>query len=87
MGSKRVGQVRFMAIPGDHAGSAVPHLHAFIGSGQVVIELLAGNRVGLSTAHALPTRGKVTKNEVRIVLATAHAAFDDLLALWEEAQP
>lgn len=43
--------LRFRAISGDHPGSAVPHLHADIGSGEVVIELVPAGAVRLSGAH------------------------------------
>ena len=86
MGSKRIGQVRFRVISGDHAGSAVPHVHADIGSGEVVVELVAGG-VRLSGAHSDPIRGRVTTNELRIVLRTARDSYQQLLELWKESQP
>lgn len=86
MGSKRIGQVRFRVISGDHAGAAIPHIHADIGGGEVVIELCAGG-VRLSKAHSEPIRGRVTKNEVRIVLRTARDAYDELIELWRDSQP
>lgn len=76
----------FRVISGDHAGSSVPHIHADIGSGEVIVELVAGG-VRLSNAHFAPIRGKVTRNEVRIVLAAASEHYDDLIELWEESQP
>ena len=86
MGSRRIGQVRFRVISGDHAGSAVPHVHADIGSGEVIVELAAGG-VRLSVAHSDPIRGRVTKNELRIVLRTARDSYQQLLELWKESQP
>lgn len=86
MGSKRIGQVRFRVISGDHAGSATPHVHADIGSGEVVVELVAES-VRLSGAHSDPIRGRVTKNELRIVLRTARDSYQQLLELWKESQP
>lgn len=85
MGSRRIGQVRFRVISGDHVGSAVPHVHADIGSGEVIVELAAGG-VRLSVAHSDPIRGRVTKNE-RIVLRTARDSYQLLLELWKESQP
>jgi hypothetical protein len=73
-------------ISGDHAGSAVPHVHADIGSGEVIVELTAGG-VRLSVAHSDPIRGRVTKNELRIVLRTARDSYQQLLELWKESQP
>lgn len=71
---------------GDHAGSAVPHLHAYIGSGEVVLELVSGG-VRLSAAHSEPIRGRVTKNELWSVLRTARDSYQELLELWEASQP
>lgn len=87
MGSKRIGQVRFRAISGDHAGAAVPHLHADIGGGEVIVEILPQGTVRLSRAHGDPIRGAVTTRELRIVLLTARDAYDDLLTLWKGSQP
>jgi len=87
VGSKRIGQVRFRAISREHGGATVPHLHADIGSGEVLIEFLAGGAVGLSKAHGDPIRGRVTARELRIVLETACSAYDELLALWKASQP
>ena len=60
VGSKRIGEVRFQAISGDHPGAPIPHLHAFFGSGEVVIELLLNGDVRLSQAHGAPIRGTVS---------------------------
>ena len=87
MGSRRVGQVRFRAISGDHPGATVPHLHADIGSGEVIIELLPAGAVRLSAAHGDPIRGTVTTHELRIVLETARDAYSDLMNLWKASQP
>ena len=87
MGSKRIGQVRFRAISGDHPGAEPPHLHADIGSGEVIIELLEGGDVRLSRAHGDPIRGKVTASEQRVVLTTARDSFDELKDLWKGSQP
>ena len=86
MGSRRIGQVRFRAISGDHAGAAVPHLHADIGSGEVIVELLADGNVRLSQAHGASVRGKVTVRELRVVLQTACEAYQILLDLWKASQ-
>jgi len=86
VGSKRIGQVRFRAISGDHAGASVPHLHADIGTGEVVVEFLLDG-VRLSEAHGAPIRGAVTARELRVVLETARDSYDELLALWKASQP
>jgi hypothetical protein len=46
VGSRRVGQVRFRAISGDHPGATIAHLHADIGSGEVIVELLPNGECG-----------------------------------------
>jgi hypothetical protein len=73
-------------ISGDHAGRAIPHVHADIGSGEVVVELTPAG-VRLSEAHSGAIRGKITKNELRIVLRTARDSYQQLIELWEESQP
>ena len=87
VGSRRIGQVRFRAISGDHAEAKHPHLHADIGSGELVIEFLEDGDVRLSTAHGDPIRGKVTVSEQRVVFRIARDNFDVLIALWKESQP
>ena len=87
MGSRRIGQVRFRAISGDHAGAKDPHLHADVGSGEVVIELIEAGNVRLSGAHGDPIRGKVTVSELRVVFRTARDNFEALMHLWRESQP
>jgi hypothetical protein len=79
----RAGSVQM--ISGDHAGSAIPHVHADIGSGEVVVELTPAG-VRLSEAHSGAIRGKITKNELRIVLRTARDSYQQLIELWEESQ-
>lgn len=87
MGSRRIGQVRFRAISGDHSGAKIPHLHADIGSGEVVVEFLAQGAVRLSKAHGEPIRGRVTAHELRLVLEAARDTYDELIALWKASQP
>jgi hypothetical protein len=86
VGSRRIGQVRFRAISGDHGGATVPHLHADIGSGEVIVELLPDGSVRLSHAHSASIRGRVTTRELRIVLTTARDAYEELLDLWKASQ-
>jgi hypothetical protein len=83
----RVGEVRLQAISGDHPGAPTPHLHAFIGSGEVVIELLLNGDVRLSRAHGAPIRGTVSAREQRIVLETARDNHEVLILLWKASQP
>ncbi len=87
MGSRRIGQVRYRAISGDHPGAAIPHLHADIGSGEVIIELLPEGAVRLSRAHGDPIRGRISARELQVVLRTAIDAHAELVRLWEVSQP
>lgn len=87
VGSRRCGQVLFQAISGDHPGAAIPHLHAFIGSGEFVVELLANGDVRRSEAHGVPIRGTLTAREQRIILEEARHNHELLLKLWESSQP
>jgi hypothetical protein len=68
-------------------GAELPHLHADIGSGEVIIELLPGGDVRLSRTHGDPVRGKVTARELAIVLETARARYPDLIDLWNASRP
>jgi hypothetical protein len=86
VGSKRVGEVRFQSFSGDHPGASVPHLHAFIGSGEVVIELPPDGGVRLSQAHGAPIRGTVSVRQQRIVLETARDNHEALIDLWKVSQ-
>lgn len=82
-----MGRVRFRAISGDHSGAHIPHLHADIGSGEVIVEFLADETVRLSKSHGDPIRGRVTTREVRIVLEAARDSYDELIRLWKASQP
>jgi len=86
MGSKRVGAVRFQAISGDHRGSAVPHVHAFVGSGEAIVELLANGDARLSLAHGAPIRGTITAHEERTILRAARDHHEALMLLWKVSQ-
>jgi hypothetical protein len=87
VGSTRVGQVRFHVFSGDHPGSAIPHLHAHIGSGEVVVEILPNGDVRLSRAHGSPIRGTIGAREQRIVLETARDHSELLIELWKASRP
>jgi len=87
MGGRRIRGVRFQAYSADHAGAAVPHLHAKIGSGEVIVELLPDGKVRISESHGKPVRGKISSNERHWVLWIAEDAYDDLIILWRRSQP
>ena len=80
MGSKRFGGVLFVTKMGDHDPR---HFHAFVGGGEVVIELTSDRRVILSERDDA-VRG-ATASEVRKALNRATRHFDELAELWEKA--
>jgi hypothetical protein len=86
MGSRHIRGVRFQAISGDHPGASVPHVHAYVGSGQVLVELLPWGEVRVSKAHRSSIRGIISLSEERHVLLIAKSAYDELMALWRMSQ-
>ncbi|HLB08118.1 MAG TPA: DUF4160 domain-containing protein [Gemmatimonadaceae bacterium] len=68
-----------MAYPQDHLRR---HVHAFIGSGEVIVDLRADGSVAL--ADRTDAVFRVTPAEVRKVLKAAAAAFEKLAAAWEK---
>lgn len=80
MGSARFGQVRFQAYPQDHEPC---HIHAFIGSGEVIIELRTADQTVVLADRDDNVNG-AKRSEVRRVLDTARDHFDELIAKWEE---
>lgn len=66
--------------PEDHAPR---HVHGFIGSGEVIVNLRSGKKVALAN-RTDNIRGRVTRTELKRVLAAAAARFDDLAKLWKE---
>jgi hypothetical protein len=79
MSTVRVGEVRFRIYPQDH----VPrHVHGLIGAGEVIVDLRDDGSVALANRRNAVSR--VTRTEVRRVLAAAATAFDRLAGTWEE---
>jgi hypothetical protein len=78
MGSRRFGGVRFVVYPGDHQPR---HLHAFVGDGEVIVELRCDGTVSLAD-RTDAARG-VKENEVRKVLDLAARHFAELELPWE----
>lgn len=72
----------FVTKMGDHDPR---HFHAFVGGGEVVIELTSHRRVVLSDRDDA-VRG-ATASEVRKVISRATQHFDELAELWERAHP
>jgi len=74
----RVGEVRFRVYPQGHLPR---HVHGFIGSGEVIVDLRVDGSVALAERRDAVCH--VTRAEVRKVLAAAASAFDRLAAEWE----
>jgi hypothetical protein len=74
----RVGEVRFRVYPQDHLPR---HVHGFIGSGEVIVDLRADGSVNLADRRFAVRH--VTRTEVRKVLVAAASAFEQLAAAWE----
>jgi len=81
MGSIRLNGVRFVAYTMDHHPR---HVHGFYAEVEVIVDLQLDGRVSLAerTEAASPSNG--SKADVRHVLATAAAHFEELVALWEK---
>ncbi len=81
MTTVRVGEVRFRVYPQDHLPR---HVHGFIGSGEVIVDLRSDGAVALADRPDAVSR--VTRAEGRKVLDAAALAFDRLAAAWEAMQ-
>lgn len=78
MSGLRVGEVRFRVYPQDHDPR---HVHGFIGSGEVIIDLRADGTVDLAKRE--DNNCGLTRSEIRKVLDAAADAFNALTELWE----
>jgi hypothetical protein len=72
-------EVRFIAYPQDHEPR---HVHGFIGSGEVIVDLRLDGSVALARRDDA-VRG-VTRSEVRKVLEAAERRYHQLVAHWEK---
>lgn len=80
MSGFRVGEVQFQVWPQDHEPR---HVHAFIGSGEVIVDLRADGSVDLADREDA-IRGSVKRSEIRKVLQAADKHFHELATKWEE---
>lgn len=80
MGSKQFDGVLFTTKMGDHDPR---HFHAFVGGGEVIIDLTSDRRAILSDRNDA-VRGATT-SDVKKTLRLAAQHFDALANLWEEA--
>lgn len=80
MGSKKFRGILFSTRVGDHDPR---HFHAFVGSGEVIIELTSDRRAILMRREDA-IRG-ATASDVKKVLKIAAQHFEALAILWEEA--
>lgn len=81
MSTVRVGAIRFKVYPQDHEPR---HIHAFVGSGEVVLDLRSNGTVALAKRGSGAIRGSVTRTEVRKALDAAAEAFELLAKAWED---
>jgi hypothetical protein len=81
MSAVRVGAVRFKVYPQDHEPR---HIHAFVGSGEVVLDLRSDGTVTLAKRGSGAIRGSVTRSEVKKALSAAAEAFERLAEAWED---
>jgi hypothetical protein len=77
----RVGGIRFKVYPQDHEPR---HVQAFVGSGEVVIDLRADGTIVLAGRASGAVRGNMSRSDVKKVLAAAAGAFDRLAKAWED---
>ena len=80
MSGLQVGEVHFQVWPQDHEPR---HVHAFIGSGEVIVDLRADGTVDLANRKDA-IRGSVKRSEIHKVLQAADKHFHELAAKWEE---
>lgn len=80
MSTIRVGAIRFKIYPEDHRPR---HVHAFIGAGEVIVDLRADGTVALSARGRRAIRGRVSREDVRKVLDAAAGSFERLATAWE----
>lgn len=79
MGSRRFGGILFIAHPRDHDP---PHVHAYVGSARLILELTIDGRVVLGERSRT---GRATRSDIRRALEIAAENFAALLDLWENA--
>ncbi|HEY5330452.1 MAG TPA: DUF4160 domain-containing protein [Acidobacteriaceae bacterium] len=85
MGSKRFDGVRFFAYSDDHLPL---HVHGFYAEVEVLIDLLIAERaVRLSDRDNNPWPQNAKRSDVNHVRRVARKHFDELVTLWEAAQP
>lgn len=81
MGSKTHDGVRFSVYPNDHLP---PHVHGTTAGVVVIVELLAGAEVALSSRKNAIDPVNAKKNDVAKILRVAAENVDELIALWEK---
>lgn len=81
MGSIRFAGVRFVAYTMDHEPR---HVHGFYAEVEVIVDLRLDSNVSLASRGDAIRPGNASKSDVRHVLATAAAHFDELVFLWEK---
>ncbi len=80
MGSKTYDGVRFSVYSSDHLP---PHVHGTTAGVVVIIDLLPGAELALSSRKNAIDPANAKKNDVAKILRVAMENVDELIALWE----
>jgi len=80
MSSLTFDGIRFVAYSNDHPPR---HVHGFLAETEAIVDLRADDNVALAdrTDHVRPANSK--RSDVRKILNSAAAHFEELVALWE----
>jgi len=80
MGSLSFKGVHFVAYPNDHPPR---HIHGFAGEAEVIVDLQVDGNVALADRWDAVRPSNAKRSDVKKILKTAAACFDELVALWE----
>jgi len=80
MGSLRFRGVRFTAYPNDHPPR---HIHGFTGETEAIVDLQPDGNVALADRWDAVRPQNAKRSDVKKILKTAAAHFDELVKLWE----
>jgi hypothetical protein len=81
MGSLRFNAILFSIYSHDHLP---PHVHAYYGEVTMILDLLPGGGVELSSRKKCIDPANAKRNDVRRVLKIAHEHEADIRELWKE---
>jgi hypothetical protein len=80
MGSLSFKGVLFIAYPNDHLPR---HVHGFTGDAEVIVDLLLDENVAVANRTDAIRPPNAKRADVKKILKTAAAHFDQLVQLWE----